>query len=455
MNPADLTLPALDSTPPLSAKTLPGSATLAGKNAKLPLSAPRIDTEPIYTQLKAAIGDNWSDYKNALSSFLLGKLNQTELTHILLPILTPPVPTPSPSPRHLHNTLLTALYANALYRDPPPPDTTAPFVLATDAPTTSTSTSKPSTGTSDAISDRNKREVMALTARDRRRIKSVRDPESAAALDAGPRQARTYREALDALPSSVVYGLGQSGAGTGTAGGGGGGGGGKTNTDLEIRRRFALPLASETQEFPARENIQARIEPIAYEEGLSGAMLPAQVSAAGELVETAVEMYVKEVVGGWLAMVRGEGEGMVQSRRYRKRVRREERAEDEGAVGVVRDVLGRLPVEVEAVEKREAVGRGDLRVVWRLEGGTCREDRFLGERWREEEMEEGDLGVGMLRIGKKEGLVNGVNGVNGVGGSRRQSRVEEEDGDWGWAGGGVGDRGQLMDVLNGALAVGS
>ncbi|KAF4548894.1 Transcriptional regulator of RNA pol II-like protein [Elsinoe fawcettii] len=429
MNPADLTLPALDSTPPLSAKTIPGSALLPGKGSKFhSLSVPRIDTESIYTQLKSLIGDGWSDYKNALSSFLLGKLNQSELTLILTPLLSAPA-TITPSPLHLHNTLLSALHFNALYRDPPP-DTTAPFVLATDTLTSSSSAPK-TVGTSDAISDRLKREVMALSARDRRRIKSVQDP---APPLPGPRNARTYREALDALPSSVVYGLG---TGTGAAGGGG-----KTNTDLEIRRRFALPLSSETQEFPSRENIQARVEPIAYEEGLSGAMLPAQLSSAGELVEAAVEVYIKETVGAWLSSVRQDGEGMVQSRGYRKRVRAEERAEERGEVQ--RDVLGRLPVEVEFIEKREVVGRGDLRLAWRLEGG-CRDDRFLGERWGVEEMEGVEVGMGRMGLGK----------VNGVNGTRRDGEREEEDGDWGWTGGGAGERAALLDVLNGALAVGS
>ena len=76
MNPADLyrndSLPQLDSTPPLSAKTLPGSATLQ-KSVKI--SIPRIDTEPIYTQLKAAIGEHWTDYKAAVNSFVLGMKN--------------------------------------------------------------------------------------------------------------------------------------------------------------------------------------------------------------------------------------------------------------------------------------------------------------------------------------------------------------------------------------------
>ena len=33
----------------------------------------RVNVEPIYTQLKSALGDNWLDYKAAISAFLLGK----------------------------------------------------------------------------------------------------------------------------------------------------------------------------------------------------------------------------------------------------------------------------------------------------------------------------------------------------------------------------------------------
>ena len=66
MNPADLTL----NTSP----TLPSS--LVNKNGSLiaPTKAqvPRVDIEPIYTQLKGALGDSWNDYKTSLSAFVLG-----------------------------------------------------------------------------------------------------------------------------------------------------------------------------------------------------------------------------------------------------------------------------------------------------------------------------------------------------------------------------------------------
>lgn len=68
MNPADLTLPTL--SPTLTAKTLPTPQSSAQKNGKTPV--PRVDLEPIYTQLKAALGDGWAEYKVAVNAFVLG-----------------------------------------------------------------------------------------------------------------------------------------------------------------------------------------------------------------------------------------------------------------------------------------------------------------------------------------------------------------------------------------------
>lgn len=70
MNPADLTLPSF--SPTLTSKTLPTPQSSAQKNGKIPV--PRVDLEPIYTQLKAALGDQWADYKAAVNQFMLGTL---------------------------------------------------------------------------------------------------------------------------------------------------------------------------------------------------------------------------------------------------------------------------------------------------------------------------------------------------------------------------------------------
>lgn len=66
MNPADLTL---NISPSLSSKALPVSS-LSQRNGRIPI--PRVDLEPIYTQLKAALGDGWADYKAAVNAFVLG-----------------------------------------------------------------------------------------------------------------------------------------------------------------------------------------------------------------------------------------------------------------------------------------------------------------------------------------------------------------------------------------------
>jgi transcriptional coactivator HFI1/ADA1 len=42
------------------------------KTIKTVNTAQRIDLEPLYTSLKAAIGDNWGTYKDALSLFVSG-----------------------------------------------------------------------------------------------------------------------------------------------------------------------------------------------------------------------------------------------------------------------------------------------------------------------------------------------------------------------------------------------
>ena len=68
MNPADLTLPTI--SPTLTSKNLPTPQSSAQKNGKTPV--PRVDLEPIYTQLKLALGDGWADYKAAVNMFVLG-----------------------------------------------------------------------------------------------------------------------------------------------------------------------------------------------------------------------------------------------------------------------------------------------------------------------------------------------------------------------------------------------
>ena len=57
----------------LSLKQVNGvSAITSQKAVKTVSAAQRIDLEPLYTSLKAAIGDHWGKYKEAFSLFILG-----------------------------------------------------------------------------------------------------------------------------------------------------------------------------------------------------------------------------------------------------------------------------------------------------------------------------------------------------------------------------------------------
>lgn len=67
MNPADLSIAI---SPTLTTKTPVTPSSTLNKHGKIPI--PRIDLEPIYSQLKAALGDQWTEYKAAINAFTLG-----------------------------------------------------------------------------------------------------------------------------------------------------------------------------------------------------------------------------------------------------------------------------------------------------------------------------------------------------------------------------------------------
>lgn len=164
------------------------------KTTKSPNTAQRIDLEPLYTSLKAAIGEHWGNYKEALSLFLLGTCasflglalqleqsvsNQKPITGHLnqneVSLRIDHYVTVDPLTLHLHNQLISAIYGNVL-RDLPDQGV-APWVSANDKPVV---LSKPVSG--DAAEQRLKTEVMQLPARERRRLKEVPDVSIASTL---------------------------------------------------------------------------------------------------------------------------------------------------------------------------------------------------------------------------------------------------------------------------------
>ncbi|KAK7512903.1 transcriptional regulator of RNA polII, SAGA, subunit-domain-containing protein [Phyllosticta citriasiana] len=338
------------STPTITPKTLQvngtGSTTTpalqkpvaAGTGPPTRTSAPRVDIEPLYTALKSQIGEHWATYKEAISVFILGRLNQAELSRRIDWLIVN-----DPNREHLHNQLVAAIYANT-QRDPPEPGV-ASWVSANDKPS---ATSKPSSG--DAAELRLKTEVKELPGRERKRLKAI--PESDP-LDYFSKELQEYHNAKqitipDTGPASAA-------------------GFSKTNWDLEIRKRYAQPLCTETFEFPDTTTIDARMTPICYEEGIaSGA-----ASECASFMNLATETFIKEVLSNILGRVRSNGEDYIKTAAYRKQLQREEELSLSNEVQ--RNAAGLLPIEVEESRRRKPIDLGDLRVA--LELG----DSYLGQ----------------------------------------------------------------------------
>lgn len=143
---------------------------LALKKAAAPRT-PRIDVEPLYAAVKGAVSDaDWTTYKTSLTQFLLGNLNQEELSFKLARLLT------TAALEHAHNTLVAAIYAN-IWRDAPEPGI-APWVSSTDKPSSSTVK-----GQGDESEKRLKYEVMQLSRRERKRLKTIAAADAASGPD--------------------------------------------------------------------------------------------------------------------------------------------------------------------------------------------------------------------------------------------------------------------------------
>ncbi|KAL2206041.1 hypothetical protein CC79DRAFT_839763 [Sarocladium strictum] len=346
IDPAALSRPANFSTPTLSSKTLSITAPGAVKISKSQAIPQRIDLEPLYTALKAAIApEQWLPYKEATTEFLIGRLNQTEFAERVDPILEGP----TPEKQHLHNKLISAIYANVTREMPD--QGPAPWVSAHNKPITS-ATAKPVTG--DAAERRLKGDVMQLPARDRRRIKDLVQNEFDATESLSNMFSDTYRRpsAVSEVPASAAAG-----------------GINKMNFDLEIRKRFAQPLAIESGEFPDVGMITGRMLPMCYEAGLSNG----HISDAPQLMSIATEIFIKEALSQVFSRTRSNAPGdsgnagfgpniptWIQTRKYKKQLRQEEAAAQRGEL--LRDKSGLLPVEYKAASERAPLGMADLRL---------------------------------------------------------------------------------------------
>ncbi|KAF7538258.1 hypothetical protein G7054_g3102 [Neopestalotiopsis clavispora] len=349
IDPAALSRPSISiSTPVL--KNITVSTPAKPKTSQI--IPPRIDLEPLYAALKSAIGsEQWTVYKESTTQFILGRLNQTEYSERIDPIIA----SPNGEKEHLHNQLLAAIYGN-LTREMPDVGL-APWVSANDKPTIGVG-AKPVTG--DAAERKLKGEVMQLPTRDRRRIKELVhndfDPyESMTNMFSEHHRGKPTR-APETLPSAT-------------------GGLNKMNWDLEIKKRFQQPLAVESGEFPDVSMVEGRMLPFCYEHGLVNGHTP----EAAQLLTVATETFVKEMLTAIFTRTRsngagdsgsagfGAGAGWIQTKKYQRQLRREEAALMRGELS--KDKSGLLPIEAKAASERPPLNMADLRLA--LEMGDC------------------------------------------------------------------------------------
>jgi transcriptional coactivator HFI1/ADA1 len=254
----------------------------------------------------------------------------------------------TPQTEHAHNSLILAIICNT-GKDPPEPGLAAWVSATTDKSALATGT-KPAVA-SDASEQRLKSEVMALQARERRRLKAIANDkaEEEAAARKNPYEEYYLAGRIKAPESTAVTGTG---------------GLTKTNWDLEIRKRYVQPLYSETLEFPDIPTIHARIVPICYEESVGQGC---SVQCA-ELVSIGAETYLKGVLSEVLNRTRSNGpryehsagEG-IMTKSYKKRIAREDSENKAGKLQRTRDD-DLLPVEAQAAYARRPIGMPDLQL---------------------------------------------------------------------------------------------
>lgn len=247
--------------------------------------------------------------------------------------------------------------------------------------------------------------------------------------------------------------------------------------DLEIRKRYAQPLAVESGEFPDVSNIEAKMLPICYEAGLSGGHAP----EAAQFMSIATETFIKQVMASIFSRTRSNGPGdsgnagfgagnaWIQTHKYRRKLQKEEEAFQRGEI--TRDKSGLLPIEAKAASERGPLGMADFRIA--LEMGDCGLANFpivaksVIYDYREGELEnwddhtyidgrevrpttDGDVEMGGMVVngGKPDGLLpNGVNHEDAM-------DIDNEEDDMPWEGADPEDGDFLNSVLDTCLAVG-
>lgn len=275
-----------------------------------------------------------------------------------------------------------------------------------------------------------------MHARDRRRIKTTK--EGGKAVNDGMAEMQDYRHRLAVKPPDIAP---QSAGGLT-----------RTNWDIEIRRRYAQALAEETLEFPTQSDLQSRIEPICYEEGLVGGCAQGAVQICAEMMEQATEAYLKELIGGLYVHTRANSEGCVHTETFRRQRRKEEDDLERGILQ--RNSAGLLPVEMEVQGKRQPLDMEDMRLSLQLTDIYLKQDPFLSQRMMLNRQPALSPEMSKVNGLSRKPMLNGSLSKSEQAGSLFGDAMVVDEVDVGWRGVGKSETMDLMGVLDDCLAVG-
>lgn len=407
--------------------TITVGKSLPPPSLKIPKSAqPRIDYEPLYTDLKLLIGHNWTVYHDAVTRFIRAELSTREFGELTDSFLLANRET-----ENAHNRLVSAILFN-ITADPPEGGPAA-WVSAASDKTTSASAAKPA-NISDVGEQRLKTEVMAIPARDRRRIKGLAGEKT----DEESINNNTYEEHYQAGKIRAPENLPATGGGLA-----------KTNWEPEIKKRYIQPLFAETSEFPDANAISARMVPICYEESITAGSTP----QCAELVSIAAEAYLKDFLGGIFHRTRSNGPvlenglgGGIQTSSYKKQLARETTDFKAGKLQKSRDT-GLLPVEAREASTRRPLAMFDFKAAQTFTKGLFNGMPLIGvqvceaphefeqEEWRAERTAEKSY------LDSRAYVLEAEDGMD----------IDEDD--YGWSGANTGDKEALGSLLEDCLAI--
>ncbi|ODQ63212.1 hypothetical protein NADFUDRAFT_48127 [Nadsonia fulvescens var. elongata DSM 6958] len=227
----------------------------------------RIEVAGMMMEFRKRLGKNWDGYRILITQFLIGRLSRTELQHELDQILDTGMV-------HMHNQFLLANLANALH-DPPKSDEGK--LTGWNQKRKELSSSSSSRVGAESQLAKLKEDVMGLSVRERKRIKSI-TRESGKKGYIGSTIVNTRQAMLPHIP--FVNDKERAKFGSPIA------------WTQDIVQSFNIPLATETFELPESDSLKTRMQGIALEHGILGNI----DATAPKLLLAGLESYLKDIV---------------------------------------------------------------------------------------------------------------------------------------------------------------